>query len=245
MQSVTSTHRALLQQRPPASAGRTVTSPSVVPAAREQYRKLATALHHAQADSGMKTLVISSAAPGEGKTLTTTNLALTLSQSFRRRVLIVDADCRQPSLHEIFQVPLSPGLSEAITLGDKPYPNPIEVTATLSLLPAGRTSDSIETLSSDGLGRVLSRAREPFDWVLVDTPPVGLLSDAKLVAKHVDGVILVVRAGVTPLVAIQRAVEAFGRERIMGVVLNRGDVHAGMGGYYYGYGEYYGSQSKK
>src|SRR4029077_8939173 len=81
----------------------------------KQYRKLAATLHHAQVDRDLKVVMVSSAISGDGKTLTSTNLALTLSESYRRRVLLIDADLRRPSVHEVFQVKNQKGLSECLT----------------------------------------------------------------------------------------------------------------------------------
>jgi Mrp family chromosome partitioning ATPase len=90
-------------------------------------------------------------------------------------------------------------------------------------------------LTSDRMQRVIDEAREDFDWVIVDTPPVVLLSDANLLSAMVDGAVLVVRAGATPHELVTRAIAALGRERILGVVLNRAEEpsHAGYGYYQY------------
>src|SRR4029077_10759461 len=87
------------------------------PVLRERDGRLGATLHHAQAESGLKTLMITSAVPEEGKTLTATNIALTLSESYQRRVLLIDADLRRPSLDDIFEVPKVFGLSELLTSG--------------------------------------------------------------------------------------------------------------------------------
>ena len=217
-------------------AERMVASPLVRPAAREQYQKLATALHRAQTADGIKTVVVASAVAGEGKTLTAINLAITLSHSFGRRVLLVDADFRRPGLHDAFGLPLSPGLADA---GQIPSITPIAVRDTLAVLPAGAAADPIRALSSDATRAALERAGAPFDWVLLDTPPIGLLSDAQLIAAHVDRVILVVSAGRTPRGLIQRAVDTFGRDRVLGVVLNRADDRAVLAAYYSHYYDHY------
>src|SRR5687768_14195981 len=91
-----------------------VISTTVPHAFREQYRRLGASLHHAQEEGGLKTLMVTSAVPDEGKTLTATNIALTLSESYRRRVLLIDADLRRPSLDEVFMVPKGYGLNEAL-----------------------------------------------------------------------------------------------------------------------------------
>ena len=99
-------------------------------------------------------------------------------------------------------------------------------------------------MTSESLRHVLDEVSIGYDWVLIDTPPVGLLSDAKLVAAFADGVVLVVLAGRTPAGMVQGAAETLGRERVLGVVLNRAEPDAVMGGYgyYHNYGHYYGTR---
>lgn len=224
-------------------AGKVVLSPSAPPGVVEQYRRLAATLHHAQQQSGLKRVMVTSAMPGEGKTLTATNLALTLSESYRRHVLIIDADLRRPSMHDVFQVPNSSGLNEALTAPGG-LPPAVELSPRLTLLAAGRPNpDPMGVLTSPAMGDLLRRASAHFDWVIVDTPPVGLLTDASLLAGMVDGVLMVVRAGGVSYKLVQRAVEAVGRIRILGVVLNR-SAEATFGGEYEYHG-YYGAEPPK
>lgn len=210
---------------------------------REQYRRLAAALHHAQADRGLKVVMIASAAPGEGKTLTASNLALTLSESYKRNVLLVDADLRRPTLHSLFHIDNSKGLSEGL-LQENGLRLPVrQVSATLAVLPAGRPSaDPMASLTSDRMRRLIDEAREVFDWIIIDTPPVALLPDANLLAAMVDGAVLVVKAGSTPFNLVQRAIESVGRDRILGTVLNRVE-HSNNGNGYAYYDGYYGNKS--
>jgi protein-tyrosine kinase len=191
---------------------------------REQYRRLAAALHHAQAATGAKIVMIASAVPGEGKTLTASNLALTLSESYQRSVLLVDADLRRPTLHTIFRIDNSAGLSDGL-ISDAERRLPVrQVSERLALLPAGRPSaDPMAGLTSVRMRRLLDEAREAFDWVIIDTPPVALLPDANLLASMVDGAVLVVKAGSTPYELVRRAVESIGRDRLFGTVLNRAE----------------------
>ena len=189
--------------------------------AREQYNRLGTVLHQAQLERSVKVVMFTSALSGEGKSLTAANLALTLSESHGRRVLLVDADLRRPSLHELFAVANAPGLSDSLHLdGRLPV---VHLSSRLSLLTAGKSGgDPIKTLTSDRMRAFIDEARRAFDWVLVDTAPVGLLTDARLLASMTDVVLLVALAGKTPYDAIQSAVEALGGpERLAGVVLNR------------------------
>jgi protein-tyrosine kinase len=215
-----------------------VTAAGLPPGAIEQYRRLAARLHLAQAEHGTRTVMITSAVLGEGKTLTATNLALTLSESYQRSVLLIDADLRRPWVHELLKLPNVSGLNDGIRSGiDRKVPL-ISVSKYLSVLTAGRPDpDPMSVLSSDRMRRVLADASRAFDWVIVDTPPVGMLSDAHLLATLVDTVVMVVKAGTTPLRAMRQSVEAIGRDRILGVVLNCASDATQVAEYhYYAYG---------
>ena len=213
---------ALRTQISAALATKTVIDSDMMPASREQYRRLAAALHQAQRTSGFKVVMVASAVAGEGKTLTASNLAMTLSESYRRDVLLIDADLRRPSLHMVFQVAGAPGLSDGLITADDPKLPLHRVSERLAILPAGRpTSDPIGALTSERMRRLIDEAREVFDWVVIDTPPVGLLTDAALLSSMADGVVLVVKAESTPHDMVVRAVNAIGRERVIGTVLNR------------------------
>jgi capsular exopolysaccharide synthesis family protein len=192
------------------------------PQSIEQYRRLAARLHLRQLERGIKVVMVGSALPGEGKTLTAANLALTLSHSYRRRVLLIDGDLRRPWLHHLFGVPNVAGLNDGLTSQTKHKIPLIHWSDHLTLVTAGRpAADPISVLSSDRMKEVVAEAAETFDWVIIDTPPIGLLTDAKLLSSLVETVILVVEAGRTPFYDIEKAVNAIGRENIFGVVLNR------------------------
>ena len=207
------------------------------PTSTEQYRRLAGRLYIAQAEHGTRVVMVTSAMPGEGKTLTSTNVALTLAESYKRQVLLIDADLRRPWIHQMFQEPNLSGLNHGLRSAEDHKIPLLRLTDNLSILTAGRPDrDPMSVLSSDRMRRVLQEASSRFDWVIIDTPPVALLTDAHLLASLVDAVVLVVQAGKTPLSAINKAVEAVGRERILGIVLNRAD-HASV---YHAY-DYYGS----
>lgn len=216
---------------------KTVVDEHMMPSSREQYRRLAAAFHQAQRSNGYKVAMIASAVAGEGKSLTAANLALTLSESYRRNVLLIDADLRRPSQHSIFQVSGAPGLSEGLISVEEPKLPLHRLSSRLTVLPAGRpTSDPIGAITSERMRRLVEEAREVFDWVIIDTPPIGLLTDAALLASMADGVVLVVKAESTPFDLVNRAVEALGRQRLMGVVLNRAREQAHKSSYdYYKY----------
>jgi capsular exopolysaccharide synthesis family protein len=154
-------------------------------------------------------------------------------------VLLIDADLRRPSVHEVFQLKNTAGLTDCLKAPtDRQLPI-IQASPYLSLLLAGRPdSDPMSGLTSDRMQRLISEAAATFDWVVIDTPPVVLLPDANLLAAMVDGAILVIGAGKTPHKLITRAIDALGRTKILGVVLNRVDRSILAGGYGYGYYSY-------
>jgi capsular exopolysaccharide synthesis family protein len=186
----------------------------------EQFRRLAGSLHNAQLSTKLKLVMVTSAVPGDGKTVTALNLALILSESYGRRVLLVDADLRRPSLHFISGFGETPGLSEALKSHTDQKLPVCQLTDRLTLLPAGRPNpDPVSGLSSTRMRRVLEEATTLFDWVILDTPPMET-ADTSLLAAMVDTVLFVVRAARTPLPMVRKAIEALGRDRIFGVVLN-------------------------
>jgi capsular exopolysaccharide synthesis family protein len=206
------------------SAEKLIVTPSIRPTALEQYRKLAATLHHAQTDRGIRVVMVASALVGEGKTLTATNLALTLAESYQRNVLLIDGDLRRPSVHEVFQVANDVGLTDGLKADADQKLSLVQVSPRMTLLTAGRPDpDPMSLLTSSRMRRVIEEAAGRFDWVVIDTPPVALITDANLLAAMVDVAVLVVRAKSTPYDFVQRAVEALGRERVIGVVLNRVD----------------------
>ena len=233
-------HEAAIKQRFGAAyVDKLVVSAATPGSVRENYRRLAATLHHAQAETGIRILMVTSAAPEEGKTLTATNIALTFSESYHRRVLLIDGDLRRPSLAEVFQVPNVFGLSEVLTSQPERRASLLQITQRLSLLTAGTPNpDPMRALTSDRMKHLLAEAAAGFDWVIIDSPPVGILTDAKLLAAMVDAAVLVVRAGKTRAELVQRAIESVGRSRIVGVVLNRALGGSQNGNDYYSYYDY-------
>jgi polysaccharide chain length determinant protein (PEP-CTERM system associated) len=190
--------------------------------AGDAYCRLAAELHQAGQSRPLTTLIITSAEPGEGKSLTAANLALALSTSYRKRVLLVDADLRRPSLQALFGADDAPGLSDCLLAGGRPLVQPLRLSGTLSLLPAGYPeANPLATLTSSRMKDLLSEQAQHFDWVIVDAPPLVVFPDAHLLASLANGIVLVVAAGQTPLAAVESAVKMVGRERLVGIVLNR------------------------
>jgi tyrosine-protein kinase Etk/Wzc len=209
----------------------------------EAFRNLRTGLIWSDGGESLRTLVVTSAAPGEGKTMTAANLAVTLAYD-GLRVLLVDCDIRRPRVHGLFQLPRAPGLMELLRASsdpEAPQPRAIRETpvARLSVLTCGALPVNAANLLSGTRMRVLLRElQEQFDIIVLDTPPVLATADASIVASLTDGVLLVVRAGTTDKNAAQRAYQQLANvgARVVGTVLNDpGGEVAKEGDYYYPY----------
>jgi capsular exopolysaccharide synthesis family protein len=187
-----------------------------------EYRRLAATLVQADTHGEALTLMVTSSVPGEGKTLTAANLALTMSRSFGRRVLLVDADMRRPFLHTLFGMPNRSGFDACLKAGRFLPDMAIDIDHRLTLLTAGKPdADPVGFLSGPTLQNFVGDVAERFECVIFDTPPAVLLPDAELLSKVVKTTLLVIHSGKTSSRLAERAVEAIGRERIAGVVLNQ------------------------
>ena len=211
----------------------------------EGYRVVRTALHYCWTEKGPRVVVVTSTAPGEGKTLTSANLALTLAAQ-QRRVLLVDGDLRKPSAHALFDLARRPGLSDVL-VGECPAEKAIRHVGDtgLDVLTAGTAAPSPgDLLTHEAMHAIVGSLRARYDWVIVDTPPVGAVADALVLASYADGVVVVVGAETVPRKGVARTLERVAEtgSRLLGLVLNRARVqkHA----YYYGhyYDHYYGSR---
>lgn len=216
--------------------------------AAEAYRVLRNNLHYANPDVPLRQILVTSAGPGEGKSTTAANLAISMAQS-ERSVLLVEADLRRPSIHTLFRQPSTPGISSYL-VGDALLAAILlkSAVANLSVVVCGPTPPNpAELLGSRRMHEFLNTVAERFDVVILDSPPVLATSDACAIAPHVDGVLLVVDSGQTPQVALRRAkehIEAV-RGRIIGAVLNRFDAssHGYSRRYYDTYDRYYTQSS--
>lgn len=200
--------------------------------AAEQYRLLRTRLEGRENAGRTQLLLVTSPQLGEGKTTTSANLALTMSQEFQHRVLLIEADLRRPVLAAMFGVPPGPGLVDvllgAATLEEVLVSVPGQQ---LLLLPAGAgAARSTELLSSSAMQRVVDALRTRFDRIVCDTPPMTL-ADTHVLIRLADGVLIVVRSGITPRPAVERALDGLDRRKLLGIVLN--DVESRPDGYGY------------
>jgi len=202
------------------------------------------------ADRQLKTLVVCSANPREGKTTSVIYLGTTMAQS-GQRTLVIDTDMRRPRLHRSTGVALAPGLSNLL-IGEDSYDHLIQPTevANLFILPCGLTPPNpAELLLTKRFEHVLGELARRFDRVILDSPPIHAVTDAVVLSKRVDGAILVVRASKTMRDELRRSARQI-RDvggSIVGVIVNELDArdsYYGYGGYGYGgygYGRYYGA----
>ena len=203
--------------------------------AAEQYRSLRTRVKSAERGRTMRTIVITSPNKGDGKSLTAANLALTMAQEFQQRVLLVDGDLRHASIHLMFGIDETPGLSDVLT-GEIPLDDALVTLPqhALTILPSGQApSHPAELLGSTAMRRTLDALRTRFDRVIIDMPPVAPLADVPIALGMVDGLLMIVRAGVTPKPAIERALAGLDTSKVLGLVLN--DAGAGGASYEYAY----------
>jgi capsular exopolysaccharide synthesis family protein len=211
-------------------------------AVAEAYRVVRTALLFAGPASGGRAFVVSSANPGEGKTTTLANLAVSLAQN-GAKVLAVDADLRRPTLIGHFGLEPGPGLAEVLG-GEAAVDTALRATEVpnLKVMGSGKVPENpAELVGSDAFRSFLEAQRRAFDWVLIDAPPVLAMADAPVLSSLADGVVMVVWSEHCSRPALKRALEQVRvvEARLAGVVLNKVDLRRNA--YYYGqyYGEYY------
>ena len=202
---------------------------------KEVFRTLRTRLYQIRAAQPLRIVLISSALPAEGKTFMISNLAQSIARQRERRVLLIDGDIRLSRLHETLGAPSTPGLTDYL-LGDADEQTVLQRgrAENLYFIPGGRSvSNPTELLANGKLETLLSRLGPAFDWILIDSPPAIPVSDATILAKYCDGVLLVVRAGSTPFDLAQKARNEFQDSHLIGVALNGVAAGTGYGSYYY------------
>ncbi|HSL20168.1 MAG TPA: CpsD/CapB family tyrosine-protein kinase [Vicinamibacterales bacterium] len=194
----------------------------------DQYRGLRHNVERMRREAGVQLLAVTSAGAGEGKSVTTLNLAGSLAQSRETRVLVIDADLHRPSVAEYLGIepPQAPGLADLIRDQDVSLATAVRRLdgPNLSVLPSGTCeTGAYELLNSPRLEGVLLDARRSFDFVLIDTPPVLPLPDCRLISQWVDGLMVVVSAHRTPRRALAEALTLLDPAKVIGLVFNGDD----------------------
>jgi capsular exopolysaccharide synthesis family protein len=207
--------------------------------ASEQYKILREQIKRLRTESGIRNFSITSPVKRDGKTTVAVNLAAALSLDYEEKVLLIDGDLRAPSVHRYFNVPESPGLVDYLASSAKlNLKNIVQETFVpgLHILPAGKPSYlASELLAKERMKQVLEEAQAEFPGhhIIIDGPPILSTPDPLVIARHVDGVLLVVRAGKTPRDYLTKALQSLNSKKIMGVVLNGANLGISSKYYYY------------
>ncbi len=173
----------------------------------EQYRSIRTHLSSLSPGNPIRSFLITSALRGEGKTVTSSNLSVAFAQSVDHKTVLLDCDLRKPNVHRIFGMERSPGLAEILS-GQEDLERFIErpVFDNLYVVPGGKTpANPVELLGSVRMREVIETLKERFDWVICDIAPIIPVTDAGVLGKLLDGSLIVVRAGKTQAVDVERA----------------------------------------
>jgi protein-tyrosine kinase len=212
----------------------------------EQFRSLRSRIYELRDISPLKTILVSSGVPQEGKSFISTNLALSLARHKNSKVLLIDGDMRRYTLHQILGCESLPGLADylagkasAMEVMQRPevsqtvMPGATQILPNLTFIAGGNGGDKAADLSgSPRFGELIRMAAPYFDWIIVDSSPVLPVSDAVNLARWCDGVLLVARGGVTKFPVAQRAQSELKASNILGFVLNAVQETPEVGGYY-------------
>ena len=201
----------------------------------EAFRTIKTNIKYSSADKHKKVLLVTSTEAGEGKSTISSNLALSLSQD-NKKVIIIDGDLRKPSVHKQFRISGSVGLTELLIGEEALEKIKHKINPYLDAIASGHIPPNpAELLASEEMEKVIEKLREEYDYVIIDTNPIGLVADAQILSSKVDGVILVARYEKTKkenLLSCEKMIDKVGGNTI-GVVLNGIDEKRGKYYYYY------------
>lgn len=208
----------------------------------EQFRTIRTNIHFMSVDKPLRRIAFTSSSVSEGKSTVTANMAITWAQD-GKKVLLIDADLRRSTLHRTFELPNNRGLTTILTSGlskiDLNEVIPNSGIKNLDVLTAGPIPPNpSELLNSKRMLNFLKAVEPMYDLVLIDVPPLLEVTDTQVLSDKLDGIVLVVRAGVTQKAGVARAVEMLkiSKARLLGYVLNDADSEDAAYGYGYGYG---------
>ena len=218
----------------------------------EQFRRLRSHVYQAHAEAPLKTILIASGMPSEGKSFVAANLAMSMARNSVNSILLIDGDLRRPTLHTLLGASNVPGLSDylqgAADLIDvmQRYRSPetiedagLNIVSNLTFIPSGGSSDnSSELVANHRIEELIALASPHFNWILIDSPPVLAVTDAVDLARAADAVLLIARGASTPYDVAQRTQAALSSSRILGFVLNAVKDAPRNGSY--GYDYYYG-----
>jgi len=216
----------------------------------EAYRSLRTSLMYSSAGEQIKSILVSSPGPGEGKTTTVANLAITYA-NLGKKTLLLDTDLRRPVLHRVFNVNRDPGITHYLSAATDDFYSLIQTTEieNLHIVSAGVIPPNpSELLGSERMMNLVRKLEEEWDMILLDSPPLVAVTDATMISKEIDRIVMVVKSGGTDKGAFNRTLLALQNVEapLGGIVLNAVTSKNSYGSYYYYYQYYhYYSDSKK
>ena len=213
----------------------------------EIFKVLRAKILFPTAGSPPKSILVTSAAPGEGKSFTASNLAVNLAQNIENHVLLMDCDLRRPTIHKLFGFGTVEGLSENLSNGNRLSSLFLKTgIGKLTVLPSGKPpANPSELLSSEKMAGLIEELKNRYDdrFLIIDSPPPIVAPETTALAKLVDGIILVIKSGSTPLHLVEELIDTLGRKKILGAVINRYDSRISFGSYgYKKYSKYYRSK---
>lgn len=202
----------------------------------EAYKTLRTNIQYSSFDKEIKTILVTSTIPGEGKSTIAGNLALSFAQQ-DKKVLVIDCDLRKPALHKMFKLSNFKGLSDVIVGNSDLEKTMYNYRDNFDILTSGKIPPNpSEILASNAMTMLLEKLKTMYDIIIIDSAPLQAVTDAQIISNKVDGTLLVIRAGLTKREAILQAKELLNQvnAKILGVVLNGAENNSEKHYYYYG-----------
>ena len=212
----------------------------------EAYRSVRTSIEYSNLDAKLKIILVTSTQQNEGKSTVASNLAISFSKLPNKKILLIDADLRNPSIHRVFSIGNSDGMM-SILKGDKDLKSTVyNLNENLDILMTGVIPPNPdEILVTDKMKEFIQQIKEKYDYIFIDSPPIGIVSDASLLSQLSDGVIFVVCSGEVETDFAKLAKDKLMNvdAKILGAVLNKYESHNDDYGYYYS--GYYGAREKR
>ena len=201
---------------------KTIRSGNIQTVITEQYRLLRSRLSSLNGSHGNKVIAVTSTQKGEGKSITSVNLAIVMAEDTKKKVLLIDGDMRKPSIHAFFNCKSEYGLVDL--LKNKIDIEPLLISSginNLTILPGGEPVESpSDIIANPRFKEGIERLKKRFDYIIIDSPPIIPFADMNILGDIVDGILLVVKAETTPKERVLDALKSLNKENIIGVVLN-------------------------
>jgi exopolysaccharide/PEP-CTERM locus tyrosine autokinase len=205
----------------------------------EQFKILRTNILFPKSGQPPRSIMVTSSVPGEGKSFVAANLAISIAQNINQHVLLIDCDMRRPCIHTRFGYNGASGLSDYLSKSTS-LPSLLLKTPVkrLTILPGGSPPENpAELLSSEQMSQLLIEVRERYHdrYIVIDSPPPHLTAEARAIARQVDGIVLVIKCGMTKREVVSELIEMIGKDKILGIIFNWFNLNSAK---YYGYGKY-------